>query len=227
MSFFYFNDRETMREQKTKMILLIIGILLLIIGIVFVRADITTTALFYDALGMQHVIDYPTIKKLMPEDNTSPEAWMFGVSLSLLQVYFGYRIAVAKGNEKTAWITAYALTAVFDTYTDTDYRSFGMSMNNYLAIKSLFVSFFVYNLFSEWALGTGFREIVVNFRELRKAFAKSGKPQVQQRQQSESRPSPQTYKPQPPTKLSPSFTSTPTHTQSRLQRLTNPKNYTQ
>jgi len=155
MSFLFFNENK--RDTKNRFVMFLVGLAFFIFGIRYTQIDITTSAMFFDDLGLQVVLDARV------NGGQSVEAWMFGISLSLLQVYLGYRAVMSEGkNQRIAWFTGMLIVAAFDTYTDADFRSYGLTMDNYLAIKSVLVSLFVYNLFSEWAVGVGFREVVNN-----------------------------------------------------------------
>jgi hypothetical protein len=145
--------------------------------------DLFTSALFFDGLGLQQVFSSPAaifseggFWEDLPDLTT--EAFAFAASLALTQVYLGYKAATARGSlgdtlkgylskntgkietEYVGWFLAYVFIALFDTWTDTEYRSFYGSQGMYL--KALLVSFFFYNLFSEWAIVQG-SKLVLNY----------------------------------------------------------------
>jgi len=166
----------------------VIGLLMLVIGVMYFRGDVTTSAKYYDSVGMQPVMNYETfyqmVQWLIGRTTLSPESWAFGIGLSVLQIYFGYMMAVTinlrsgksvKDKILTYFSNPYTilrlLTAVVDTYTDVDFRSYGL-METRLIIKTLVVSIFVYNLGSEYAITAGFRESIENVETFVRTIAK-------------------------------------------------------
>lgn len=112
--------------------------------------------------------------------DVSEEAFVFAASLLVIQVLVGYKastiggytnksqnvgallINAATGKEKigrtsfnwakVGWISFYWAISMFDTYTDTAYRSDLFASGVFTA---LITSFFYYNLASEWMLMVG------------------------------------------------------------------------
>ncbi len=137
--------------------------------------DLFTSALFFDGLELQQtftssssVFSEGGVWEQLPDVTTG--SFAFAASLALTQVFFGYKSAVSKGslykplvslwNEKKfvnttklGWFLAYVFVAAFDTWTDVEYRSFFGQSGLYF--KATLVSFFYYNLFSEYALVQG------------------------------------------------------------------------
>lgn len=152
------------KDTKNKIVIFLVGIGLMIAGLNFIQLDIKTSALFYDSIGMQSLM-----KGSAPIAGVSKEAWIAAATLSLFQVYISFRLVTAGGkkmnfwgrevNSTRFWTVLLFFVALFDTLTDVDYRSFGMK-DLKLTIKVFLVSLLVYNFGSEWALGTGFREVV-------------------------------------------------------------------
>lgn len=192
MSLIFF--AESKKDTRSHAIIFAISLAMLFIGGVFLWSDIQTSAQFYAELGLRPVLGEIRFEGLL-----------FGIFLSMIQIFFGYK-AATEPNRKHAgyWVTAYFLAAIFDTYTDSDFRSYGYQ-NMYLAVKSLAVSVFVYNIFSEWAIGTGFKEMVRNlwavpamFDEMSRDHANRMKQQHQQNQSNPSgqhQPNPNGHKP--------------------------------
>jgi hypothetical protein len=152
------------KSHTNRFLIFVIGIAMLIFGITYASIDITTTAKFLDGIGMQ------SVRKELVFGNVTIEAWMFGVCIWIAQIYMIYKYNSLGGKLRVngkftpaaKWLIATIFVAIIDTYTDTDFRSWGLKVENGLVFKTILVSFFVYNLFSEWAVGTGFRETVEN-----------------------------------------------------------------
>ena len=180
MSAMFFSEEKRSKNSYVGFIRFVIGFAMLFIGVMYFRADVTTSAKFFDSIGMQPVMNYETfyefIQFFIGHTTLSPESWAFGIGLSVLQLYFGYMIVVtvAGGNDIKSKLQAYLInpyvwlrvfTAIVDTYTDIDFRSYGMSSTS-LVFKTLLISLFVYNLGSEYALTAGFRETVSNLDDM-------------------------------------------------------------
>ena len=153
---------EDKKKARAKFIVLAIGILFLVVGSIFFLLDIATTGRFYDNLGIQQVL---------PRDGFniyggSAEGSLVGLALSGFQLYAGFRMAAAmlqkNRKEFNMWLVIRILTAIIDTYTDVDFRSFGLASLR-LFVSSFVVSVFIYNVFSEWALTAGFGMIADNW----------------------------------------------------------------
>lgn len=147
---------DDMKSAINRAVIFVIACAFFYIGIRFTYSDIATSARWYDALGLQKVFD-STIP--MSTIQASTDAILFGVALFLLQVYAEYRMVGEKGRNRKIWLAVRLIAGIFDTYTDSDFRSYSFS-NPYLVFKSLLVSVFVYNVFSEMALGISLREFM-------------------------------------------------------------------
>lgn len=190
MSFMSFNERGTKDIVLHNVInnsnyigLFLIGCAMIFFSVRYVFPnDLFTSALFFDGLKLQQVFTSPAkafaeggIWEELPDLTT--EAFAFAVSLSLSQVFFGYKYAAASGDSlftavsglykgkkvnfgKLSWFAMYMFVACFDTWTDTEYRSFYGQQGLY--IRALLVSFIFYNLASEYFIVQGFH-LIINY----------------------------------------------------------------
>jgi len=145
------------RNHKNRFIIFIVAMIFFVFGLRFVQVDIMTTGLWFDKLGLQLVLSTKEYGGI------SMEGWMVGISISAFQIYLSYKALLAtKVKDRNLFLSAWAFAALFDTMTDVDYRSYSFS-TPMLTVKTILVSIFLYTFFSEWALSTGFREMVTNF----------------------------------------------------------------
>lgn len=203
MSFAGFNEKGTRDVILQEVVnnsnhigMFFIGLAMVYLSVRYVFPnDLFTSALFFDGLNLQQVFTTPAkafsvggLWEGLPDLTT--EAFAFAASMALLQVFFGYKSATSKGGllkpfvtlfqekkladtTKLGWFLAYIFVACFDTWTDTEYRSF--YGQNGLYLKALLVSFLFYNLFSEYAIVQG-SKLVLNYgfvlkNQFSKAFA--------------------------------------------------------
>lgn len=201
MSFLGFTERGTKDVIVTSIInnsnyilLFGVGAIMFFLSLFYIFPnDLFTSALFFDGLQLQQVFSQPAkmfssgIWAGLPDLST--EAFAFAASLACLQVFLGYRSSTASGPglfsgvkqitqgkridaNKLKWFLAYVAVATFDTWTDTEYRSFYGQQSLYL--KALVTSFFFYNLFSEWALVQG-SKLMINYGFVLLQMLKPGK----------------------------------------------------
>lgn len=201
MSFLGFTERGTKDVIVTSIInnsnyilLFGVGAIMFFLSLLYIFPnDLFTSALFFDGLQLQQVFSQPAkmfssgIWAGLPDLST--EAFAFAASLACLQVFLGYRSSTASGPglfsgvkqitqgkridaSKLKWFLAYVAVATFDTWTDTEYRSFYGQQSLYL--KALITSFFFYNLFSEWALVQG-SKLMINYGFVLLQMLKPGK----------------------------------------------------
>lgn len=188
MSLFGFTEKGTkdvivsnIINNSNYILLFIVGAVMFFLSLIYIFPnDLFTSALFFDGLQLQQVFSSPAkmftsgIWAGLPDLST--EAFAFAASLACLQVFLGYRSSTADGTlvggitgllkgrktelSKLKWFLFYVAVATFDTWTDTEYRSFYGQQSLYL--KALITSFFFYNLFSEWALVQG-SKLMINY----------------------------------------------------------------
>jgi hypothetical protein len=150
-------EGNQIRNHKNRFIIFIVALIFFVFGLRFVQVDIMTTGLWFDKLGLQLVLSTKEYGGI------SMEGWMVGISISAFQIYLSYKALLAnKPRDRNLFLAAWAFAAIFDTMTDVDYRSYSFS-TPILTVKTILVSIFLYTFFSEWALSTGFREMVTNF----------------------------------------------------------------
>ena len=149
--------------------------------------DLFTSALFFDALGLQPVFNTPAAAFAdggfwaeMP--NVTTEAFIFSLSLLIIQILVGYTASTAGGYTnssrnivsllvnvlagkekvgrnslnwaKVGWVSFYWTIALFDTFTDTAYRA-GSEGSADFVLVAFVVSFFYYSMASEWMIIVG------------------------------------------------------------------------
>lgn len=152
--------KDTQRELATRFTIFLCGVFIFMLGVNYARIDIATSAKYFDGLNLVPVLN--DVMSFGTPFGQTPEAWMFGAAFWIMQIYFAYKIAVSKDQKqiKVYW-AYYVFFAAADTFTDLSFRTDGLKVDKLFA--GLLVSVFLYNIFSELAVGIGFREMLVGF----------------------------------------------------------------